>query len=156
MARFDEAEATRRWVIERLGAEGQSSFRSTALIELAEIRYERGDPDDAERLVAEGQTLGAGEDVVNFAYGQGLRARIAADRGDVEAGEPLARAALEYAHCTDFPSVHAGAHAALAHVLAASGRTEDARVEYERSLELWERYGFEPDARRVRARLAAV
>jgi len=154
--RFDEAEATQRWVIERLGAEGQSSFRSTALVELAEIRYERGDPDDAERLVAEGQTLGAGEDVVNFAYGQGLRARIAADRGDIEVGEPLARAALEYAHRTDFPSVHAGAHAALAHVLAAAGRIEDAREEYERSLELWERYGFEPDARRIRARLAAI
>ncbi|HST19251.1 MAG TPA: AAA family ATPase [Gaiellaceae bacterium] len=153
--RFDEAEASQRWVVERLGAQGQASFRSTALIELAEIRYQRGDVDDAERLVAEGQATGAEEDVVNFAYGQGLLARIAADRGDVEGGESLARAALELALRTDFPSVHAGAHAALAQVLAAAGRKEEARVEYERSLELWERYGFEPDARRVRARLAA-
>jgi len=143
-------------VIDRFEALSQTSFRSTALLDLARAVYERGDPDEAERLAAEGEALGASEDVVNFAFGQRLRARIASDRGDSTRAEALAREALAYAYRTDFPGLHADAHAALAHVLAAAGRPGEARAEYRRALDLWQRYGYTANSSRLQALLASA
>ena len=155
-ARLDETIDGYRWVIDRFEALSQTSFRSTALLDLARAVYERGDPDEAERLAAEGEALGASEDVVNFAFGQRLRARIASDRGDSTRAEALAREALAYAYRTDFPGLHADAHAALAHVLAAAGRPGEARAEYRRALDLWQRYGYTANSSRLQALLASA
>jgi hypothetical protein len=104
-----------------------TSFRSTVTISLGGALYAQGKGDEAERLAIEGEELGAAEDVVNFAFGDSLRARIAADRGEHEEAERLARNALRYAYKTDFPDVQATAHAALAHSLAAADRIDEAR-----------------------------
>ena len=135
---------------------GQTSYRSTTLVQLAQALYALGDPDEAERLAVHGEELGAAEDVVNFAVGRGLRAKIAADRGDHAEAEELARSGLEYAYRTDFPRIHASAHEALAHVHRAAGRADDARTELERALELWGRYGFSLEAARTRASLVEL
>jgi tetratricopeptide (TPR) repeat protein len=153
--RLDEAVEAYRSVLEQFEAQGQTSFRSTALIDFARVVYEQGDPGETERLVAEGQALGAAEDVINFAFGQSLRARIAADRGDPGAADELARQALDFAYRTDFPGVHASAHEALARALSAAGRADEARSEDERALDLWERYDYTFEAARLRARLAS-
>ena len=126
-----------------------TSFASTTTITLAETLYRRGDAGEAEGLAIKGEELGAEEDVVNFASGRGLRAHIAADRGELADAEQLARSAVGYAYETDFPSVHATAHEALGHALAAAGRAEDARAEYEQASELWSRYGFSVRAERT-------
>ena len=149
--RLDEAIAILREGNRQLEALGQTSFLSTALIELGELLYKRGEPGEAERLAIEGEELGATEDVVNFAFGRGLRAKVAADRGDHESAEILAREAVGYAYRTDFPSVHAKAHEALAYMLASAGRTNEARVETGRALALWERFGYTSEADRARA-----
>ena len=65
----------------------------------------------------------------------------------------LAASALEYAYETDFPSVHAIAHRARAHVLLAAGKPEDARVELERAVERYESIGDVFELGRVRALL---
>ena len=111
----------------------------------------RETPAEAVRLAVEGEELGAAEDVVNYADGRGLRARVAADAGRLIEAESLAREALAYAYETDFPEVHADAHDALAHVLVCAGRTDEAFAELERVLELWERYGYAAEAERTRA-----
>ena len=134
---------------------GHRSFLSTILIELGIVLYELGRPEEAERLAVQGEELGATEDVVNFAWGRGLRARIAADRNAQQEAERLARDGLRYAYETDFPLVHATAHESLAYVLEKAGRPE-ARAELERSLVLWERYGFVVRAERTRALLAEL
>ena len=152
--RLEEAAAAYRQTIDELEQLGHTSFQSTALINLAWVVYEQGDTDEADRLIAQGQALGAAEDVVNFAYGQRLRARIAADRGSPADAEALAREALEYAYRTDFPGLHAEAHEALAHVLATAGRPDEAGAEAQRAVELWERYGFITESRRARTLLA--
>jgi class 3 adenylate cyclase/tetratricopeptide (TPR) repeat protein len=144
--RLDESIATYREALARLEELGQTSFRSTTLINLAETLYQRGKADEAAYLAVEGEDLGAAEDVVNFAYGRALRARIAADQGVQDTAEVLAREALAYAYKTDFPSVHATAHDALAHVLTAAGRPEDARAERQRAHQLWQRYGYIAEA----------
>ena len=151
--RLDEAIRTYREAISGLEELGQTSFRSTTLINLAEVLYERGQADEAARLALEGEQAGAAEDVVNFAYGRGLRARIAADQDTHDTASVLAREALDYAYKTDFPGVHAIAHEALAHVLAAAGRRGEARAELERALQLWQRYGYSARAEQTRARL---
>jgi tetratricopeptide (TPR) repeat protein len=152
--RFAEATIGYRWVIERFETLGHTSFRSTALLDLARVAYEQGDRDETERLIADGHAIGATEDFLNYAWGQGLRARIAADRGDLAGAEQLARQALEYAYRTDLPGVHAVTHEALAHVLHAAGRPDDARSENQRALELWEHYGYSCESSRVRTLLA--
>jgi tetratricopeptide (TPR) repeat protein len=154
--RFDHSVAAYRDALARLEELGMHSFRSTTLINFGETLYLRGEADEAEKLAIEGEELGASEDVVNFALGRALRARVAADRFEHADAERLAREALENAYKTDFPSVHATAHEALAHAHAASGRIEEARAELEQALELWSRYGFQVDADRVRARLVKL
>ena len=151
--RLDEAIRTYREAIGGLEELGQTSFCSTTLINLAEVLYERGQADEAARLALEGEQAGAAEDVVNFAYGRGIRARIAADQDAHDTANMLAREALDYAYKTDFPSVHATAHEALAHVLTAAGRLSEARAELERALQLWQRYGHGARAEQTRARL---
>jgi tetratricopeptide (TPR) repeat protein len=151
--RLTEATDVYKWVLERFKALEYTSFRSTALLDLARVDYQQGDRDEAERLIAEGQALGATDDIINYALGQGLRARIAADRGDLAEAEQLAQEALEHAYRTDFPGVHAAAHEVLAHALHAAGRTDDARSENQRALELWERYGYTCESSRVRTLL---
>jgi tetratricopeptide (TPR) repeat protein len=147
--RLDEATVTYRQALARLEELGQTSFRSTTLINLAQTLYRRGETDEAAHLAVEGEQLGAAEDVVNFAYGRALRARIAADRGAQDTAESLGRDALAYAYKTDFPSVHATAHEALAHVLAAAGRPDDARAELQRAHQRWQRYGFIAEAEKT-------
>jgi tetratricopeptide (TPR) repeat protein len=131
-----------------------TGFLSTTLIDFAGVLYECGQADEAEHLALEGEQIGAAEDVVNFAYGRALRARIAADQGEHDTAGALAREALGYAYQTDFPRVHANVHEALAYVLAAAGHPDDARAELERALELWQRYGHIARAERTRALLA--
>jgi class 3 adenylate cyclase/tetratricopeptide (TPR) repeat protein len=154
--RLDEAVEGYREAERRLAELELTSFRSTLLINLGQALYARGEPDEAERLAIEGETIGAEADVVNFAFGRSLRAHIAADRGEAEAAQALAREAVEYAYRTDFPEVHVGAHDALAAALAAGGRLNEAAAELERALEICERYGLTHTAERTRERAAAL
>ncbi|HLY85780.1 MAG TPA: adenylate/guanylate cyclase domain-containing protein [Gaiellaceae bacterium] len=154
--RLDEAVATYRDALVRLDELGMQSFRSTTLINLGETLYLASQVDEAERLALEGEELGAAEDVVNFALGRALRARLAADRGEHEEAERLARSGLEYAYTTDFPVVHAKAHAALGHALAAAGQTTDACRELDRTIELWSRHGYRVHTERARTQRAQL
>jgi len=150
MGDLDAAARQHEEVIDLHRKLGQTAYLSTSLIEYANTLYARGDIDEAERLAIEGERLGSPEDTVNFAQGRALRAAVAADRGDDEAALDLARSALEYAYQTDFPLVRGGAQEMLAHVHRRAGRTDDARGAYERALEIWERYDFLANAKRLR------
>jgi class 3 adenylate cyclase/tetratricopeptide (TPR) repeat protein len=151
--RLDEAVDAFRDAISRLVTLGMTSFRSTTMISFGDVLYRLGEIDEAERQAIEGEELGAAEDVINFAWGRALRARIAADRGDLATAEEFARNALENAYKTDFPTAHANAHEAMAHVLAAARRPAEARAELQRALDLWERHGFRAQTERARALL---
>jgi class 3 adenylate cyclase/tetratricopeptide (TPR) repeat protein len=154
--RIAEAVAVMRDSVERLEALGDKSFRSTCLIRLADALYAAGEPDEAEQRAIEGEELGAAEDVVNYACGRSIRARVATDRGELEAAESLAEEGLEYAYLTDFPWVHAMAHRNHAYVLAAGGRPNEAQAELERAIECFASFGNVVEVEKTRALLVEL
>jgi tetratricopeptide (TPR) repeat protein len=154
--RTAESIAILRASVAELEALGETSFRSTTVVRLGEALYQLGETEEAERLAIEGEQLGAVEDVVNFAMGRGVRARIAADRGEHDAAERLARDALRYAYKTDFPAVHAQAHTSLAYVLKLADRTDEARAELESGIAAFESYGNAFEAERTRGLLVQL
>jgi class 3 adenylate cyclase/tetratricopeptide (TPR) repeat protein len=154
--RLPEAAEAWREVIVLLESTGHTSFLSTTLVDFGATLYLLGDLDEAERLAIEGEEMGATDDIINFSRGRRIRAVVAADRGALEQAEELARSALDYAYRTDFPEEHAGTREALGRVLRAAGRTEEARVEYERALATWERYDWGRRAEDVRELLVEL
>jgi class 3 adenylate cyclase/tetratricopeptide (TPR) repeat protein len=128
---------------------GQTSYMSTMLIDMAELQYVRGEPEEAERLTLEGEGLGGPDDQINFSKGHRLRAVIAADRGDDATALALAHRAIEHAFRTDFPHEHGGSYEALAHVHSRAGRIDEARAAYESAAEIWTRFGWTAKARSV-------
>jgi tetratricopeptide (TPR) repeat protein len=147
--RLDEALEMYELILGEMRELGQSSYMSTTLIDLADLHYARGELEEAERLTLEGEKLGGPEDRINFSKGHRLRAVIAADRGDDASAMALAHTAIEHALRTDFPHEHGGAYEALAHVHARAGRIDDARAAYKQAAEVWARFGWPADARRV-------
>jgi class 3 adenylate cyclase/tetratricopeptide (TPR) repeat protein len=154
--RTNESVEVMRNGVAQLEALGEKSFRSTCLIRLADALYAAGEADEAEQCAIEGEELGAAEDVVNYAYGRSIRARIATDRGELEVAESLARDGIEYAYQTDFPWVHAIAHRNHAYVLVAAGRPDEARTALERAVECFESFGNAVETEKTRALLVEL
>jgi len=153
---FHEAARIYRQVYDKLGELGEHGFRSTVGIELGEALYELGERDEPERLALDAETMGGPDDLVNFAFGRALRARIAADRGELEAAETLGREALAYGERSDFPQIHARVREALGHVARAAGRTDEARAEFERAIAAHESHGDLVLAERTRQLLVEL
>jgi tetratricopeptide (TPR) repeat protein len=154
--RLEEARAAFAEADRGLEDAHQTSFRSTVVVHRGQVAYELGDLDEAERLVREGDALGAEGDVVNHAWNRTVRARIAVDRGDLATAEELAREGLRFAYETDFPEVHGDAHEALAYALRAAGQSDGARAELEQALALWRRFGFRVREEKLRALLVEL
>ena len=138
---YEESARLYRATYDSLGAIGETGFRSTVAIELAESLYTLGEDQEAERLAIEGEEMSSADDLVNFALGRSLRARILADRGALGEAEALAFDAIEYAQRSDFPSIHARTKAALAHIRRAQGRIEESRALVEQATHAHETRG---------------
>jgi tetratricopeptide (TPR) repeat protein len=154
--RYEESVRLYRESYDRLGAMDETSFRSTVAIELGESLYALGERDEAEQLAIEGEAMSSADDLVNFALGRSLRARILADRGEFEAAEALALDAIEYARRSDFPQTHARTDEALAHVRQAQGRNEESRSLLEQAARAHERRGDVVLAERMRQLLVEL
>ena len=111
--------------------------------------------DEAERLLEEARAVpppGSGVRVVAAA----AEALLLAHRGELEQAEARARTAVATAETrTDTVWWQAYTHEDLATVLERAGRIDEAREALERSLEIWERKGCLPCAKR-RERLSSV
>jgi DNA-binding SARP family transcriptional activator len=128
---------------------GERRFLATTAARLARAIAAQGQHryDEALDLVAISHEAGAGEDRSAEAVGQGLSARILADRGHYrEAGE-RARSAAMLAAQADLVSEHADILLDLAHVLAASHRIPQARQAAGHALDLYQRKGNLPGER---------
>jgi hypothetical protein len=78
---------------------------------------------------------------------------VHARRAELVEAEQMARQAVDYAERTDLLAASGLAHLDLAEVLEAAGRTDQAAVEVETALGLFEQKGDLPMAEQARARL---
>jgi len=100
--------------------------------------------------------MSSSDDLANFAAGRALRAKILADRADYAAAKKLAREAIGYAERSDFPLLHGRTYEALAYVLRADGRTEEAAQLIERAVAAHETHGDVVLASRARRLLVEL
>ena len=148
------AEAHLRRDYEGLEAMGEKGYLATTAAFLAQAIAAGGDRhQEAERYIEVSREMAGGEDLSAQMVGQGLLARILADRGELAEAEPLARAAVALAARTDFLNQHGDALLELAFVLAAAGREPAARAAVSEALGLYERKGNRVAASRARQRL---
>jgi tetratricopeptide (TPR) repeat protein len=96
------------------------------------------------------------EDVASQARGRGVKAKLLAARKEYEEAERLAREAVELFAKTDDLLQQSQVLMALAEVLEAAGRNDEAVPVLESVVEVSERKGNVVTARRARARITAV
>jgi len=143
------AEMHLRFAFEALSLMGDRGNRGTAAALLARAIMGQGEKryDEASELIAISQEAAAGEDLITEIIGQGLSARMLADRGRHTEATELASSAVALAAQTDLLSQHADALLDLAHVLAASGRFPGAHDAATQALDLFQRKGNLPGTR---------
>ena len=135
---------------------GEHSYRSTMQAMLAELHEQLGDRAAALAAIDLAEKLGAPEDVINYAFTHGVRARLALSVPDFEGAERWATSAVDYAYQTDFLWLRAGSKTTLACVLAENGRTSAAAEELQAARALYRAKGDVPAATHVDALLAAL
>jgi class 3 adenylate cyclase/tetratricopeptide (TPR) repeat protein len=136
-----EAVAHLRRARDELERLGERAYRSTCTAYLSDALYADGRSEEAEQMARAAESESADADLVNFAVAHGVRARIAADRGDADAAEQLSESAVGYAFRMDMPIVRADALRCRAHVLKASGRDAEAAVVLDEAIAVYERKG---------------
>jgi tetratricopeptide (TPR) repeat protein len=131
---------------------GERRLLATTAATLARAMAAQGPEryDEAAHLIAISQEVGVDEDLSTQAVGQGVTARILADRGHYRDAEELARSAAALAAQSDLLSEHADTLLDLAHVLAAAGRSSEAQEAGIRALDLYRRKGNLPGSRESR------
>jgi DNA-binding SARP family transcriptional activator/tetratricopeptide (TPR) repeat protein len=127
---------------------GERRFLATTAAYLARAIAAQGPSryDVAIRLIVVSQEA-PDEDLSTRAVGQGLYARILADRGRYREAEELARSAVGLAAQTDFLNEHADTLLELAHVLVKARRITEAHSVAAEALDLYQRKGNLPGAR---------
>jgi DNA-binding SARP family transcriptional activator/predicted ATPase len=128
---------------------GERRILATSAAKLARAIAAQGPSryDEAIRLIATSRESAADGDLTPQALGQGLYARILADRGLYHEAEELARSAAALAGRTDLLSHHADTLLELSHVLAAAGQVSEAHSAATQARDLYQRKGNLPGAR---------
>jgi len=153
---FATAERQLREGYDALEAMGENAVRSTTSALLARAVLAQGRHDEAERFTKVAEELGEPVDLLTQIVWRGVRARVAAGRGNVDEGERLAREAVAAAGETDFVNFRADALLDLATVLDTAGRTGETRSLIEEAVRLYEAKGNTVSAQTARARISAA
>ena len=143
------AERHLRLEYESLSQMGEKGFLSTTAALLARAIMAQGQERHAEasELIAVSQQAAGGDDLSAQIIGQGVSARLLADRGRHAEAVQLASAAVELAAQTDLLSQHADALLDLAHAMAAAGRGDEAERAVTQALDLYRLKGNLPGVR---------
>ena len=142
--------------VEILDSLGETGFNSTLTGLLAGALCRLGRFDEAEAAAARSQELGAEDDFATQVVWRRARAMVLSFRGDHDAALALLDEAIDIVEATDYLDFRAETSAVRGIVLRAAGRTEEARAAFERALDMYERKGALPAARRVRDELATL
>lgn len=153
---LEAAEAVLRRDLEALSAIGETYLRSTVGGLLARVLVLAGRHDEARELAEEVREIAADDDVDAQVLWRSALARAEAAAGAHERAVALASEAVEITRPTTDQLRRADALTDHAVVLAAAGRLEDARADFEAALALYEGKGDRVDAAAVRAELRAL
>ena len=135
---------------------GEKGNLSTIAAFRAEALYVLGRDSDAMEMTTVSEATASADDVTSHIAWRTARAKVAARGGDHEEGERLAREAIARAEDTDWPNLRGGAFVALSVVMAASGRSDEARDAAERALAVYEEKGNVAAAVALRQALARL
>jgi class 3 adenylate cyclase/predicted ATPase len=124
-----------------LGEMNERGFRSTIGCYLGEGLLLQGRLEEAAQVAVEAASLASADDFVSQAYARAVRARALAQLGDVARAEPLAREAVAITQPTDSYAERGRTLQALAEVLVAAGRGDEAAPHLEEAIGLFERKG---------------
>jgi tetratricopeptide (TPR) repeat protein len=142
------AESELRESADELAQMGESGIRSTVVAYLARTLCHQGRDREAEQLATESLALSAG-DVINEIVCGGVRARVAAHRGDFETAVALAEAALGRVRALGHEPV-IEVHMDLAEVLRFAGEEDRAAAALEAAVRLYTEKGNVASAARAR------
>ena len=109
---------------ETLEQMGERSYLSTIAGFLAQALYTQGEYDEAEGLSRASEAAAAANDVVSQVLWRSARAKIKAQRGEIEEAQALAREAVEIVETTDLLNTQGDAFSDLAEVLTVAERLE--------------------------------
>ncbi|MBA2641697.1 MAG: hypothetical protein H0U82_02055 [Actinobacteria bacterium] len=123
---------------------------------LVDILCRQGLLEEADPISREAEETAIGDAVVPQVRWRCARAKLLAQREELDAAETVARAAVDIARNTDDLNLHGTALLSLAEVLAAGDRPEDAHAAAEVALALYERKGNIVLARTAREFLARL
>jgi class 3 adenylate cyclase/tetratricopeptide (TPR) repeat protein len=129
---------------------------STVSGELAHVLCAQGRHEEAWELSEEAERLAASDDLVSQALWRSARARLLAQRGELELALAMGRHAVGSLDGTDTAISQADALLALFEVLAAAGQPDEAAACAEEAIELLERKGDRRGAAAARRRTTAV
>jgi ATP/maltotriose-dependent transcriptional regulator MalT len=152
----DAAERRFREGYDTLRQMGETGYLSTIAAYLAEALFRQGRYDEAELETRVSEEASSPDDAVSQAAWRGVRAKLLARRGELDAGERLAREAVVWADATDSYEYRATARCDLAEVLRLAGRSDEPRALFEVALELYEQKENEAAADQIRRLLAEL
>jgi tetratricopeptide (TPR) repeat protein len=104
---------------------GHTGYLASVAEYLAEVVHRRGDNEEAERLTRLSEASAREDDVLAQIGWRVVRAKLLADRGEIDAALELGHDAVGLARRTDAPNVRGAAFLALAHVLRRADRDSD-------------------------------
>jgi tetratricopeptide (TPR) repeat protein len=151
---FAAAEVSLRTGHDALTEMGEQAFLSTTAAFLARAVFEQGRLDEADGLTHQSEQLADAGDLLTQVLWRGVRARVLAERRQLEAAEALAREAVALAEQTDFVVYRGDALIDLAYVLRISGRPEEAAESARAGLALHHQKGNLVTSAKIRSDLS--
>jgi len=152
----DRVVAVLRESCEGLEAAGEMSYLSTVSAEFARLLCEYGRLDEAHERAETGRRLARADDISTQCLWRMAEAMVHVGRGDTAGAEALARDAIALLAETDMVEYRGHAGRALARVLEAAGRRDEAATAMRESLSFYEQKGLVVPAERARAEVARL
>jgi class 3 adenylate cyclase/tetratricopeptide (TPR) repeat protein len=154
--RLDAAEREFRASHDWFEASGETGFNSTICGLLAQTLCDLGRLDEAESFATKSRSLASDDDFASQSAWRAAQARVLAHRGEYKGALSLADEAVTITGRTDYITWQGDMHEVRGQVLAAAGRTSEARAAFAKAIERYERKGVIPAIERVRRRLAEL
>ncbi len=145
------AERVARAAYETLADLGEKGYLSGLAPRLARAICLQGRYQEAEHFTRASEAAAASDDVASQGEWRAVRALICARTGELDAGEKLAREAVQLLERTDYVDLHADALVGLAEILQLSDQTEPAKTSAHKALQLYEQKGNVVSAGQARA-----